>query len=607
MTKQNTMPFPGFAVGVNYWASHAGTKMWSDFSLEEVEADFAALHDAGVDTLRIFPLWSDFQPVTVLRGCGGVFRELAFADGAPLPHDGSRSCGLDPEMMRRFRTVADLAQKYGFRLIVGVLTGWMSGALFLPPAIAGLNLIEDPLALRISEMFLRGFVTEMKDHPAIVAWEPGNECNCLARSDADHAWNWLHLVTATIRLADPSRPVFSGMHKARGERLEPWNLLDVGSLCDALTTHPYPAFTRHCGKSALNTLPAIYHSTAETLFYRGVSGKPAFIEEIGSFGGGYLSEERTEAYCRTALWSALVHGLGAMLWWCGFSFDRCADAVPYRWGAMERGLGAFHADRSPDGAARAMRRFADERSALPELPSREIDAVVVLTTLPDAWQTAFGAFILSKQAGFEIEYCDIAVVDELPESNFYMVPCISGYDVMDIGKYRQLLAAAERGAAVIFTADGGFLQPFDEFFGCSVDFCTQEPETLRFTMEGKRFSVEEKSTRRMVQNDCEVIAADDSGAPVITAKAYGRGKLVFVNAALENNAQEPGNELYLVYRKLAELAGVEVPEKSPSVGITRHRMADGRVLKFFINYSDAPADGIPGNEVRYEIANVESE
>ena len=604
---EKAIPFPGFAVGVNYWASHAGTRMWSDFSAEEVEADFAALQKAGVDTLRIFPLWPDFQPIAALRGCGGVFRELVFTDGAPLPHAGSRSCGLDPLMMERFRTVADLAQKYGFKLIVGLLTGWMSGALFLPPAIAGLNLVEDPLALRVAEMFLRGFVNEMKDHPAIVAWEPGNECNCLARSDADHTWNWLHAVTSAIRLADPSRPVFSGMHNARCGRLDPWNLIDVGSLCDVLTTHPYPAFTRHCGKSALNTVPAIYHSTAETLFYRGVAGRPAVIEEIGSFGSGYLSAERTEAFCYTSLWSALVHGLGAMLWWCGFSFDRCADAVPYRRGTMERDLGAFRSDRSTGGAARAMRRFADERRSLPEIPPREIDAVVVLTALPDAWQTAFGAFILAKQAGFEIEYCALDAVDEVPESKFYLVPCISGYEVMEIGKYRQLLAAAQQGATVVFTADSGFLQPFDEFFGCSVDYRTQEPETLRFTLAGKCFAVETKITRRMVKGDCDVIAAAEDGSPVITMKAYGAGKLVFVNAPLENNAQTAGNELHLVYRKLAELADVEVPEKSPAVGVTRHRLPDGRVLKFFINYSDIPADGIPGNGIRHEITDAESE
>ena len=89
--------------------------------------------------------------------------------------------------------------------------------------------------------------------------------------------------------------------------------------------------------------------------------------------------------------------------------------------------------------------------------------------------------------------------------------------------------------------------------------------------------------------------------PVILKKDHGKGKLIYVNSALENNALLPGNELYLVYRKLAAIAGLELPEKSPEIGITRHKTADGKVLKFYINYSENDVDGMPGNSVKYEI------
>lgn len=597
----NLPGFSEFSIGVNYWASHAGTQMWKKFSAEEVEADFAALHNSGVNTVRIFPLWSDFQPVTAIAECGNLFREYGFPDGSKLPATGIKSCGIDPVMMERFRTVADLALKYKLQLVVGLVTGWMSGAMFVPPILSGRNLVEDHQARRLTEMFIRGFVTEMKDHPAIVAWEPGNECNCLSSGSVDCTWSWLHMVTSTIRLADPTRPVYSGMHGGRTDLHRSYNLVDVGGLCDALTTHPYPSFTPHCGKSALNDVPAIYHSTAETLYYRGVSQKPAFIEEIGAFGPGYLSEERTDAYLYTCLYSALVHGLDSVLWWCGFSFDRCADEQPYRWGAMERELGALKADRSPDGAGKAMKRFSDELSALPDLPPREVDAVVVLSTLDDAWQTAFGSFILSKQAGFEVEFCNIATIDSLPESKFYIVPSISGYEVMDVNKYRLLLDAARNGATVAFTADSGFLQPFNDHFGCKVEYRTQNPEVTTFSLDGKTFSTRQSITRRMSAFDCEVLASDSEGNPVFMLKEYGKGKLVFINAALENNALDTDNDLYLVYRKLAAIAGLELPGKSKDIGVTRHIMPDGRVLKFFINYSENSADGMPGNSVKYEI------
>ncbi|MBE6358453.1 MAG: hypothetical protein E7057_04305 [Lentisphaerae bacterium] len=600
----NFLPgFSEFSIGVNYWASHAGTYMWRNFSAQEVEADFKALHDSGVNTVRIFPSWEDFQPVHATAICCNIFRELTFPDGSPLPAEGLRSYGIDPVMMERFRIVADLAEKYELKLIVALLTGWMSGMMILPPALVGKNLIEDFQALRVEEMFLRGFIGEMKDHPAIIAWEPGNECNCLSTvSSADSAWNWMHMITSTIRLADPTRPIYSGMHGGGlNHPDQAYSQMDQKQFFDAVNTHPYPSFTPHCGKSALNTIPAIFHGTAESLLYAGISGKPAFIEEIGAFGPNYLSDTRTEAYLYTTLYSALVHDLRSVLWWCGFSFDRCANQPPYRWGAMERELGAMHADRTPAGAGRAMKRFADELKQLPGFSSREIDVSVVLTTLPDVWKTAYGSFILSKQAGFEIEFCNLNTIDALPQSKVYIVPSIHYYEVMNISKYHLLLQAAQNGAAVIFTADSGYLQPFDPYFGCAVDYRTEEPETVTFTIGGEKFSTYQCITRRLAPVDCEVLAQDDGGNAVIIAKNYGKGKLVYVNAALENNALATDNRLYKVYRFLAETVGIRLPEKSPETGITRHKLADGRTLKFFINYSDKCADGIPGNGVKYEI------
>ena len=75
-----------FFTGCNYWASHAGTNMWSDWRPEVIEADFARLTEAKIGVLRIFPLWSDFQPLRIHRGGGGWERELRLGeDPLPLP------------------------------------------------------------------------------------------------------------------------------------------------------------------------------------------------------------------------------------------------------------------------------------------------------------------------------------------------------------------------------------------------------------------------------------------------------------------------------------------------------------------------------------------
>ena len=49
----------GFRIGCNYWASHAGMKMWSRWDAAQVEKDLDALADNGITVLRVFPLWPD--------------------------------------------------------------------------------------------------------------------------------------------------------------------------------------------------------------------------------------------------------------------------------------------------------------------------------------------------------------------------------------------------------------------------------------------------------------------------------------------------------------------------------------------------------------------
>ena len=593
-----------FLTGCNYWSSESGIRMWRDWSEHAVEKDFVTLKESGMNSVRLFPLWSDFQPVSWAFGCAGDHVELVMPDGSPLQEKGVKHFGLDPVMMGRFRKVADLALKYELKLVVGLLTGWMSGALFVPPALSDKNLFTHPDALYLETLFLRGFVSEMKDHPAIIAWEPGNECNCLADCpDAVTSWNWIDRIVSTIRLADPSRPVFSGMHGSLVNPKACWNQRILGELTDALTTHPYPAFTPNCGRSALNTIPAVCHATAETLFYQ-ASGKPAFIEEIGSFGPEYLSDERTEAYLRTVLYSAYAHGLGGVLWWCAFAFDKCAEQHPYRWVAMERNLGAFDADRRQLGAARAVKRFRQEIRELPygKLPPRRVDCTVVATQSPEMWKASYGSFILSMQAGFEVEFCDIAAGAPLPDSRFYLVPCITGFNVMPLVKYRQLLKAASDGAAVCFTASSGMLQPFGSEFGCRVDYRAELPEKILFTLDGcnEIFEAESPVTRHLLADGCKVLGKDSAGHPVLIRKSYGKGQLIYLNVPIEFGGITPECKLFRVYRKIAELAGVQCPDKAPEVGITHHPLPDDGEIRISINYADYEAGGMKPNEVKIE-------
>ena len=136
-------PSGRFATGVNFWASKEAIHMWRNWDAASIEADLAALAKYGVQLLRCFPFWPDFQPIRQLRSAncndvGGRFKEVRFRD-EPLPDTEAGRAGVDEVMLERFEAFADLAQKYGMKLIVCPLTGQMTFGLFVPPALEGLD------------------------------------------------------------------------------------------------------------------------------------------------------------------------------------------------------------------------------------------------------------------------------------------------------------------------------------------------------------------------------------------------------------------------------------------------------------------------------------
>lgn len=154
-----------FFVGCNYWAKNAGMYMWSQWRPDIADKELEALARYGTRVMRVFPLWSDFQPLTGDCFAGGKYRSYRFRDNKPLPN----WAGVDDEMMKRFRIFCDMAQKHDIKLIVGIVTGWMSGRQFVPPVFEERNVLVDPDAIMWQTRFVKYFVQEMKDHPAIAA------------------------------------------------------------------------------------------------------------------------------------------------------------------------------------------------------------------------------------------------------------------------------------------------------------------------------------------------------------------------------------------------------------------------------------------------------
>ena len=63
---EETFPVEGkMLVGVNFWGSKSGIRMWRADEWDEasIEKDISALAATGVEMMRVFPTWSEFQPI----------------------------------------------------------------------------------------------------------------------------------------------------------------------------------------------------------------------------------------------------------------------------------------------------------------------------------------------------------------------------------------------------------------------------------------------------------------------------------------------------------------------------------------------------------------
>ena len=161
-------------VGINYWESKSAINMWENFDETIIESDFKKMSDAGITILRIFPIWSVFQPIKAMRDNFGVVEYRLGEE--PFPDTEAGKAGVSEEACRKFEVVCKLAEKYNLKLIVGLLTGHMSGRYYAPPAFEGRNPISDPTLVKWEIRFIRYFVSRMKKFDAIAGWDLGNEC-----------------------------------------------------------------------------------------------------------------------------------------------------------------------------------------------------------------------------------------------------------------------------------------------------------------------------------------------------------------------------------------------------------------------------------------------
>ncbi|MFA5206984.1 MAG: beta-mannanase, partial [Lentisphaeria bacterium] len=553
---------------------------------------------SGMQVLRVFPLWPDFQPIHALGTPWNPLTEIRHGE-TPLPDDAWGQAGLSPEMMARFAAFLDLLEKNGLRCVVGLVTGWMSGRLFVPPALLGRNPLTDPVAIQWELRFVREFVRAFRGHPALLAWDLGNECNCMGQATREQAYVWTATIAAAIRAGDGTRPVISGLHSLTPAGT--WTMQDQGELTDLLTTHPYPPFTPHCGIDPLNTIRGILHGTAESRFYADLGGKPCLCEEIGTLGRITASPAVAADYMRAVLFSLWANDCHGALWWCAFDQDHLEHA-PYDWCTVERELGLLSATGRPKpvlGALGAFTRFLD---GLPfrRLPARRREAVCILTRDQDQWGAAYSSFILAKQAGFDLDFR--YAEQPLPEAPVYLLPSLKGMWILFRRRWLELLDRVKAGATLYLSLDDALLSGFEELTGL-------RPVTRELRTGAAAVRLEGVPGRPEIPVDggykitlepvgATVLGREADGNPLFSEYRYGKGRVFFLGVPLEMQlARTPGvfhrataPECWRVYAHMAAdaLKGRVVAKTEPLLAVTEHPVGRDDLLVVAVNQSPEP-------------------
>lgn len=586
----------GFFTGINYWGSKSAINMWSEFDPESIENDMRLLADAGITHLRVFPLWSVFQPLCTLYGPKNVY-EYTFGED-PLPDTPAGRAGVSEEACQKFEIFCSLAEKYGMKLIVALITGHMSFRTYNPPAFNGKALLSDPTVIKWQIRFVKYFVSRFKNETSIVAWDLGNEPIHMpgVTDNPDAFYVWCSTIANAAKVCDSERPIISGLDNTNIE-IGPSNLKMIGEMCDIHTTHPYNIGVT--AASPLCSMLPIIDLPFKCKLGEDISGIPTFVQEFSSIGYMNCSRKTEADFYRASLFTLLAHGFYGAMWWCAFDQGHHTYA-PYRWNTIGSEYGFFDRDLKAKPLVEENLRFKELLSKLPshQLPRPKQDGVILIPREEEPDLPLIRAtYMLAKQANLDMGFS--YVLDPIPDSPLYIIPSINNNKSIPKNRLDELMKKVENGSVLYLCADRGLIREIPQLTGIEIEYRDKvsTQKTLRF--EGSELPIFTRFFYKANAVDAEVLGVDERGEGVFFKHRYGKGYVCFMTLPLEYHLaskvsvfrmQNPP-AYHKVYRSLAELAGIRkvCDSDHPFVRLTEHKIDESSYYIFAINYSSTPA------------------
>jgi endo-1,4-beta-mannosidase len=403
-----------FSLGINYWPRSSAMAMWRRFDPGEIREDFSRIAGLGLDTVRFFLRWDDFQP---------------------------RIDALDPVMLERLVTLVDLAMDAGLRTMPTLFCGHMSGVNWLPEWSLDRSTLHGRFRTLVRDAespygigdFYRGPLLEaqlafagavgerLARHPAVLAWDLGNEFSNLREpaNERDVA-EWSRKLCDVLAQTS-AIPATAGTH---GEDLTRDRHLRLSSLCE-----PYPFATMHgytvysaFTRDRLDPEVVPYLAALTAAFAR----KPVLFSEFGNptcppgktspyervampdeppnpvvpaddrrhAAYACLTEEEMAAYCTRVLERLHADGRLGAYWWCWADYAAELRATPpFDRAPHELSFGVVRADGSEKPVAAALAAFARERRTVVEAHDTPMDEARYYADLPRSTFEGYARFL----------------------------------------------------------------------------------------------------------------------------------------------------------------------------------------------------------------------
>ena len=297
-------------VGANYWPGSCGVEMWVRWPEVEIQRDLDIVVRLGLNCLRFFLRWQDFEP-----------------------HPGR----YDERMFERLAALLGWCRVRGIYAQPSLFVGWMSGGIFWPSWRQGRNVFADSFMVERAVAFARRAAEVIVPfHDTLLGIDQGNElCDLPDCAEARplEVIAWCSWINAAIREVYPQALIVSGNEQNQLTQDTGWRLGEQPGT-DYYSMHGYPVPAWHSLGFDGMTDPL-----AQALL-------PAYIGMARAFGPVLLQEFGTivtfgaaqqDAYLRALLPAAWQAGANGFLWWC--LRDITAPIPPYTTHNFESTLG----------------------------------------------------------------------------------------------------------------------------------------------------------------------------------------------------------------------------------------------------------------------------